>query len=885
MQRNFSREYFEDEASDTNLSEVINGAPNGFDTLDNLISYVDDGHQNLGNASHIDVGSTQENSNQDDWELGFSYFVKKITSRKFLIFNLLLLFLNLAFGLYAHMYLEQMTNFLLLVGMGHTLIFMCLNLYGWEYLNRQRKIDRLSTQKIAEIAVGLEKNVDYLSIEKWDLEQSEKRYRGLVNTQSDIIIRQDIEGKYTYVNRVFCDIFDMQKTEVLNRRKIIPVVDGDNTSIFPEITQPPYKVQRIQLIQTRFGLKWYSWEERAIFDKNKRITEIQSVGRDITAYKTAEKAIEVARDQAESANRAKSMFLATMSHEIRTPMNGVLGMINLLMDTNLTPEQQNYADAVKTSGESLLSLINEILDYSKIEAGKLTLSPHKFNLHKLIQNVTELLSARAIAKDIEIASRIDSSVPKFLVGDEKRIRQVLVNIMGNAIKFTEVGGVSIEVEAKNSINKNSEDVVCDLHFIIKDTGIGINESDQVKIFGEFEQADGTHSRRFEGTGLGLSISQKIIKMMGGKIGVESVLDKGSCFTYNLLLRTNHKEIEPQKDTQLENHHFVILSKHGIEIGLIQQQLDQAQAITNVVHSSVDMLEHIEHANKHQAAHVTIIADAELANGEYLIELEKCEKLWQGTPLRTIILLAPRERRKVEDYKQNYGFDFYLIKPIRRESLFNIILCAHLKMTIADIPVVENNRQQIYKNLVIGKNGEIINNNVKVLTDQEIHRLAIDKQKPVSQTTQQLATTKLPKSKDEPESKEYINILLAEDNLINVMLAEALLKKLGYKCHHAANGKIAVEMLKAADENTYKLILMDVHMPVMDGLLATQEIRKFENPIKANIPIIALTANAFDDDKKMCMGIGMNEYLIKPLDQARFEEIIKKFTDDETINTK
>lgn len=841
----------------------------------------------------------------DEVNSNVSGAVKFITSRRFLLFNIIALLAFIAISLYFSVFLGMSATPFLMVCTAQAFIFMCLNLYGREYVSKQQYIDRLSTQKMAEIAVGLEKNVDNLNIEKWDLEQSEKRYRGLVNSQSDIIIRQNIQGKYTYVNNVFCDIFDMPSNEVLNRRKIIPIVDGDRSSIFPEVTQPPYKAHRVQLIQTRFGLKWYSWEEQAIFDKNKRITEIQSVGRDITAYKTAEKQIEVARDHAQAANRAKSMFLATMSHEIRTPMNGVLGMINLLMDTDLTAEQQNYADAVKTSGESLLSLINEILDYSKIEAGKLTLSPHKFDIHKLVQNVTELLSSRSLAKNIEIAARIDPSVPQFLVGDEKRIRQVLVNLLGNAIKFTEYGGVSVEVEANNENIDKAGNVICDLKFIIKDTGIGINAADQKKIFGEFEQADGTHSRKFEGTGLGLSISQKIIKMMGGGIEVSSVVEQGSCFSYNLLLRTNQADIVVQEDNQLEGHHFIILSTQDIEIGLIQQQLAQAKATTKIINSHDEMLAHIHDATEANAAHVTIITDAELADEDYLKQLEKCEKQWFGAPIRTIILLAPKQRRMVQEYKQKFGFDFYLIKPIRRTSLFNIILCAHLKISIAGVEAPNSDRQLIYKRLAqpnsysasdhasghsveIAKADQPINQVEKGSKTDQIAALAADMLFPDAANTaltphvDAKEAIEIPEQTDENTKK--FNILLAEDNQINVMLAEALLKKLGYTSERAENGKRAVEMLESQEVGHYQLILMDVHMPIMDGLLATKAIRKLAEPAKAKIPIIALTANAYEEDRKMCLNAGMDDYLMKPLDEKKFSDIIQTFAAKGEINS-
>lgn len=856
MQNNFLRQTSHE--PDDKL-QINYNASNDFDNLEPLSSTSN--MSNDLNDEYINIGNFQSTAS-------FKIkFVQLITSRRFLIFNLMGLVIILLLGLYFQSLQQVYFNFIMLIGIAQSVLFMCLNIYGREYIDKQRRIDQISTEKMAEIAVGLEQNVDHLNSAKWDLEQSEERYRGLVNNQSDIIIRQNIQGRYTYVNNVFCHMFDMRYDEVLNRRKIIPVVDGNSASIFPEVTEPPYKVYRVQLIQTRFGLKWYSWEEQAIFDKAKRITEIQSVGRDITAYKLAEKEIAVARDNAQAANSAKSMFLATMSHEIRTPMNGVLGMVNLLMDTDLTAEQQNYADAIKTSGESLLSLINEILDYSKIEAGKLSLSPHKFNIHKLIENVTELLSSRSSAKNIEIAARIDPSVPQFLVGDEKRIRQVLVNMLGNAIKFTEYGGVSVEVEANNQVNDKAGDMICDLKFIIKDTGIGINDADQVKIFGEFEQADGSHSRKFEGTGLGLSISQKIIKMMGGTINVSSIEGEGSCFTYNLLLRTKQKDIVSQEDEQLDGHHFIILSKQHIEIGLIQQQLDQAKATTKIISSHKEMFAQIEDATQTKASHITIISDAEMVDDDYLRQLEICEQQWHGAPVRTIVLLAPKQRRQVQEFKEKYGFDFYLIKPIRRESLFNIILCAHLKISIDGIGVPNDNRRIIYKRLAKQDNLE----SYRASGHEIEHTITLD-----SFSNDQTIT---------PTQQGQMNILLAEDNQINVMLAEILLKKLNFHCHHAKNGQRAVEMLEAQEDGFFQLILMDVHMPIMDGLEATKAIRNLSHQGKAKIPIIALTANAFKEDKKMCLNAGMDDYLMKPLDEKIFKDIIQTFVTKQAIVAK
>jgi PAS domain S-box-containing protein len=648
----------------------------------------------------------------------------------------------------------------------------------------------------------LEARFEELSDRNWELREAEERARSLLEAQGDLIVRRDSERRITYANDAFCMLAGKTREGLIGTVADLPILERGEISVLPDGTR--VHDQKIAQGQNsdKLAARWIAWREVAV--RGERGSEVQGVGRDVTDRVEAERALEAARAQSESANRAKSRFLATVSHEIRTPLNGILGMADLLLDTPLTPEQITYAKAAKTSGETLLSLIEEVLDFSKIEAGKLDLEARPFALATLVEETMELLAPRAQAKGIEIASFVDERLPANVVGDAARLRQVLLNLAGNAIKFTEQGGVAVIVEP----NEHGNAVL----FQVRDTGIGLALDDQQRIFLDFEQADGSSTRKFGGTGLGLAISKRIVERMAGSIAVESTPGTGSTFSFVVPLSSApaNETAEAINAPDLNNSAVMIVAAADIEASLLSRRLNRWGAKTYTVIDRNTALAQVP-----DRSWDAMLIDYPLA--QKMIVSGEAEKL---SASKRIVLIRPSERHELPALKAA-GFTGYLVKPVRTASL-----AAQL-------------------------DGE---------TKFEDPR--------VEQTTE---------SKETVPAGSGLSILVAEDNEINALLARSLLVRLGHKPTVTVDGAAAVDAWNAArDAGTpYDLILMDVQMPGMDGLEATRRIRAAEVAAgDGRMAIVALTANAYAEDREACLAAGMDAMLVKPLDREKLREALE-----------
>jgi PAS domain S-box-containing protein len=417
---------------------------------------------------------------------------------------------------------------------------------------------RFVNKRMRKLAAHNEALID----RNWELKEAEERARSLFEQQGDLIVLRDDQGRITFANDAYCALAGQMRSALVGTRFDFDVLDQGDSARESNGTRV-----HDQKINTPLGARWIAWREGYVRLDAGQPAELQSVGRDVTDRTETERALSEARDQADAANRAKSRFLAMASHEIRTPLNGIIGMGGLLLDTTLTPEQTTYARAVKTSGEALMALIEELLDYSKIEAGKLDLEQRPFALSTLIEEITELLAPRAHAKKLEIAAYVDERLPREVVGDAARLRQVLLNLAGNAVKFTANGGVALIVEPGIWPNEIS--------FLVRDTGIGIAPEAQSRIFREFEQADPRVARTYGGTGLGLAISERIIKRMGGRITLESEPGKGSTFEVAVPLAPSQAAAK-QSDFRSPDlaSKSILLIAGGIEASLIARRLER-----------------------------------------------------------------------------------------------------------------------------------------------------------------------------------------------------------------------------------------------------------------------------------------------------------------------
>jgi PAS domain S-box-containing protein len=661
---------------------------------------------------------------------------------------------------------------------------------------------RFLRKKFRKIAMHNEALVD----RNWELKEAEERARSLFESQGDLIVLRDAEGRVTFANDAYCELARQPRSALIGSRFELTVLEQGESALESNGTRI-----HDQKIATALGPRWIAWREGLVRFDADAPAEMQSVGRDVTDRTQTERALAEARDQADAANRAKSRFLAMASHEIRTPLNGIIGMSALLLDTPLTAEQLTYAKAVKTSGDALLALIEELLDYSKVEAGKIDLEHRPFALAALVEDITELLAPRAQARKLEIAAYVDERLPMEVIGDSARLRQVLLNLAGNAIKFTETGGVALIVEPGIWPNEIS--------FLVRDTGIGIAPEAQQRIFREFEQANDRIARSYGGTGLGLSISERIVRRMGGRITLESKPGAGSTFEVSIPLPAADQDGQKTfAAPDLSGQSIMLVAPQSIEASLTARRLQRWGGQTCLVSDA-----EVARALLPERTWHAVLLDHGLGSEEVASLAEAA----RPHAAQRIVMFTPAARHELQSSPASPFLTGYLVKPLRAASLAARLTAepgTSAPDLAAEVPVELRGESEAPP--VAAARGL----SVLVAEDNEINALLM-----------RSLLTRL--------GHQAVIATSGEDALESWLSANSA-------------------------GTPYDLVLMDIQMPGLDGIETTRRIRTREAAEPGRqTPILALTANTLVEDRNACFEAGMDGFLIKPLDREKLADAL------------
>jgi two-component system sensor histidine kinase/response regulator len=704
------------------------------------------------------------------------------------------------------------------------LIYSCVRSHQemWAIAERQARLEETKTnieQTVAERTKDLQDRTN-------ELQEACRQKNAIVETALDAVVGMSADGRITDWNSQAERMFGFTAAEVTGRlmsQTIIPEAfrGSHEAGLRRYLETGISKVinNRIEITALRRDGKEFPVELAVAAIRNGGETGFCAFVRDITERRQTAESLCRAKEAAEQANSAKSEFLANMSHEIRTPMNGILGMTELLLDTEVTAEQRESLDLVKSSAEALMRVINDILDYSKIEAGKLDLERVEFQLRDVLEDTLKTLALRAHRKGLEVTCEIGADVPARVTGDPGRLRQVIVNLVGNAIKFTERGEVVVRAQVRNQSADGYQ-----LYFEVADTGLGIPLEKQQLIFDPFAQADGSTTRRFGGTGLGLTISSRIVGLMGGRIGLTSQPGSGSTFHFDAHFGQAHSEIpEPRGGVResLKGLRVLVVDDNATNRRVLMGMLRMWEARPTGVDCGTAALSELQRAALAGEPYPLMLTDAMMPEMDGFMLVEELRKEPKLAP-RTIMMLTSADRQTDAARCRRLGMAAYLVKPVKADELQIAILAAV---------------------------GSALRGG---------HATA-------SAPANSAAST--------AERGKRLRILLAEDNPVNERVARHILQKANHSVLAVPNGRDAVA---ATEREDFDVVLMDVQMPEMDGFEATAEIRHRERLTGRHLPIIAMTAHAMKGDRERCLAAGMDEYVSKPVQPAHLLKVIEKF---------